>query len=117
MGNRIFKDHLYAQFARVGKALASPARLELLDLLSQGERSVEDIAREAHLSMANTSAHLKVLSHAQVVAAHKQGLHVFYRLADPAVYRLSAALPETGRQPPAAIDRLVATHPHPAHTL
>ena len=55
------------QFARIGKALASPARLELLDLLAQGERSVEDLAREAHLSLANASAHLRVLSHAHVV--------------------------------------------------
>jgi rhodanese-related sulfurtransferase len=110
MGDRAFKDQVYAQFARVGKALASPARLELLDLLSQGERSVDDLAREAHLSLANASAHLKVLSQAQLVAARKRGLHVFYRLADPSAYRLWAALRETGRQQLAEIDRLVATY-------
>jgi rhodanese-related sulfurtransferase/DNA-binding transcriptional ArsR family regulator len=110
VADRAFKEQVYAQFARVGKALASPARLELLDLLSQGERSVEDLAREAHLSLANASAHLKVLSQARLVVGHKQGLRVFYRLADPAVYRLWAALRETGRKQLAEIDRLVATY-------
>src|SRR5439155_1876290 len=66
MGHRIFKDQLYAQFARLGKALASPARLELLDLLAQGERSVEDLAREAALSVTNASAHLQVLQRARL---------------------------------------------------
>ena len=94
----------------MGKALASPARLELLDLLSQGERSVEDLAREAQLSLANASAHLRVLSQARLVGSHKQGLRVYYRLADPAVYRLWAALRETGRRQLAEIDRLVATY-------
>ncbi len=112
MGGRVFKDQVYAQFARIGKALASPSRLELLDLLAQGERSVEDLAREANLSLANASAHLKVLSQAQLVAGHKQGLRVYYRLADPAVYRLWAALRETGRQQLAEIDRLVASYLH-----
>jgi DNA-binding transcriptional ArsR family regulator len=59
MGDRAFKQQLYSEFARIGKALASPTRLELLDLLSQGERPVEDLAREARLSIANTSAHLR----------------------------------------------------------
>jgi rhodanese-related sulfurtransferase len=112
MGERAFKDQVYMQFARIGKALASPARLELLDLLAQGERSVEDLAREAHLSLANASAHLRVLSHAHAVIGRKQGLHVYYRLADPAVYRLWAALRETGRRQLAEVDRLVATHLH-----
>jgi DNA-binding transcriptional ArsR family regulator len=112
MGDRIFKDQLYAQFARLGQAIASPARLELLDLLAQGERPVEDLAREAHLSVANTSAHLKVLRQAHLVVGHKQGLHVFYRLADPTVYGLWAALRDVGRRQLAEIDRLVATYLH-----
>lgn len=112
MGSRAFKDQLYAQFARVGRALASPARLELLDLLGQGERPVEDLAREAHLSLANTSAHLQVLSRARLVAAEKRGLRVYYRLADPAVFSLWAALRETGRRQLAEIDRLVAAYLH-----
>ena len=87
MGDRAFKERLYAQFARLGKALASPARLELLDLLAQGERPVEELAREAGLGVANASAHLQVLAGAQLVASRKAGLRVHYRLADPSVYR------------------------------
>jgi rhodanese-related sulfurtransferase len=108
---------LYAEFARIGKALASPARLELLDLLSQGERPVEDLAREARLSIANTSAHLKVLSQAHLVTSRKQSLYVYYRLAAPAVYQLWAALQDTGRQQLAEIDRLVATFLHGRQSL
>ncbi|HLW02748.1 MAG TPA: metalloregulator ArsR/SmtB family transcription factor, partial [Ktedonobacterales bacterium] len=76
MGDRAFKVNLYSQFARLGKALASPARLELLDLLAQGERSVEDLAQEANLGVANASAHLQALSRAQLVASRKAGLRV-----------------------------------------
>lgn len=110
MGDRLFKDQLYTQFARIGRAIASPARLELLDLLAQGERPVEDLAREGHLSVANASAHLKVLRQAHLVLSRRQGLHVYYRLADPAVYGLWSALLDVGRQQLAEIDRLVATH-------
>ena len=81
--------------------------MELLDLLAQGERSVEELAREAGLSLANASAHLQALARAQLVAARKAGLHVYYRLADPSVYRLWAALREAGSAQLAEIDRLV----------
>jgi rhodanese-related sulfurtransferase len=117
MGQRDFKDQMYAQFARLGKALASPARLELLDLLAQGERPVEELAREAALSIANASAHLKVLHQARLVASRKEGQHVFYRLADPAVYRLWSALRQVGERQLAEIDRLVATYLHEREAL
>jgi len=110
MGQRAFKDQMYAQFARLGKALASPGRLELLDLLAQGERPVDDLAREAALSVANASAHLKVLHQARLVDSRKEGLRVYYRLADPAVYRLWSALRHVGERQLAEIDRLVATY-------
>src|SRR5437588_232513 len=112
MGDRAFKDQAYAQFARIGKAIASPARLELLDLLAQGERPVEDLAHEAGLAVANASAHLKVLRQARLLESRKQGLRVYYRLADPTVYRLWSALRDVGRQQLAEIDRLVATYLH-----
>lgn len=112
MGRRTFKDELYAQFARLGKALASPARLELLDLLAQGERPVEQLAREAALSVANASAHLQVLHRAHLVSSRKDGLRVYYSLADPAVYRLWSALREAGERQLSEIDRLVATYLH-----
>jgi len=110
MGHRIFKDQLYAQFARLGKALASPARLELLDLLAQGERPVEDLAREAALSVANASAHLQVLHRARLVDSRKAGLRVYYRLADASVYRLGSALRHVGERQLSEIDRLVAAY-------
>jgi rhodanese-related sulfurtransferase len=110
MGERAFKSSLYSQFARIGKAFASPARLELLDLLAQGERSVEELAQEAALSMANASAHLQALARAQLVASRKVGLRVYYRLADPSVFRLWVALREVGEQQLAEIDRLVASY-------
>jgi rhodanese-related sulfurtransferase len=110
MGHREFKDQLYGQFARLGKALASPQRLELLDLLAQGERTVEDLAREAALSVANASQHLHILRDARLVDARKAGLYVYYRLADPAVFGLWQALRDVGERQLAEIDRLVETY-------
>ncbi|NIM52654.1 MAG: metalloregulator ArsR/SmtB family transcription factor [Gemmatimonadales bacterium] len=78
---RRFKDAIYEQFSRIGKAAASPRRLELLDLLSQGPRTVEALAQQAGQSVANTSQHLQVLRAARLVEAEKDGLYVTYRLA------------------------------------
>src|SRR5210317_268350 len=83
--NRAFKDAIYEQFARIGKAVSSPRRLELLDLLCQGPRSVEVLAKESGLAVANASQHLQVLRAARLVEAEKEGLYVVYRLADQAV--------------------------------
>lgn len=116
MAHREFKDQLYAQFARIGKALASPQRLELLDLLAQGERTVEDLAREASLPVANASQHLHTLRNAQLVTSRKEGLYVYYRLADSTVFALWQALREVGERQLAEIDRLVETYMrHPEH--
>ena len=86
------KAELYEQFARVGKALASPRRLELLDLLAQGERSVEDLAGAAGLGVTSCSAHLQVLHRARLVATRKHGTRVYYSLASDDVARLHGAL-------------------------
>jgi rhodanese-related sulfurtransferase len=83
------KTVLYEQFARVGKALANPARLELLDLLAQGERSVEDLAGTAHMKVSNTSAQLRMLVAAGLAASRRDGVKVYYRLADPGVTALT----------------------------
>jgi rhodanese-related sulfurtransferase len=83
--NRAFKDAIYEQFARIGKAVSSPKRLELLDLLCQSERTVEVLAKESGLTVANASQHLQVLRTARLVEAEKEGLYVVYRLADTAV--------------------------------
>jgi rhodanese-related sulfurtransferase/DNA-binding transcriptional ArsR family regulator len=92
MDDRGFKDALYEQFARIGHALSTPKRLEILDLLGQGERSVEALASEANLSVPNASQHLKVLRSARLVDSRRAGAYVYYRLADSAVWRLWAAL-------------------------
>jgi rhodanese-related sulfurtransferase/DNA-binding transcriptional ArsR family regulator len=89
---RAFKDAIYEQLARVGKAVASPKRLELLDLLSQGPRSVEALAQETSQSIANVSQHLQVLRAARVVDAQKEGLYTVYRLADEGVGKFFLAL-------------------------
>lgn len=89
---------LYEQLARIGKAVASPPRLELLDLLCQGPRTVEALAREAGLTMANASQHLQILHAARLVEARKDGLFVTYRLADQQVaefYRAIRTLAES----------------------
>jgi rhodanese-related sulfurtransferase/DNA-binding MarR family transcriptional regulator len=79
---RLFKDRVYEQLARIGKAVASPQRLEILELLSQGPRTVESLAQEAHLTVANTSRHLQVLRGARLVEAEKEGVFVRYSLAN-----------------------------------
>ncbi|UQA57452.1 ArsR/SmtB family transcription factor [Polyangium aurulentum] len=83
--HRQFKDAVYEQLARVGKAVAAPKRLELLDLLCQAPRTVETLAELSGLSVANASQHLKVLREARLVTAEKKGLYVEYRPADAQV--------------------------------
>ena len=83
--NRRFKDEIYEQFARIGKAVSSPKRLELLDLICQGPRTVETLAKESSLTVANTSRHLHILRGASLIESHKEGLYVVYQIADPAV--------------------------------
>lgn len=78
---RQFKDDIYEQFSRIGKAVSSPRRLELLDLICQGEKTVEILAREAGLSVANASQHLQTLKAARLIESEKEGLYVKYRPA------------------------------------
>jgi rhodanese-related sulfurtransferase len=86
------KDALYQQLARIGQAVASGPRLALLDLLRQGPRTVEALAMEAGLTLANASQHLKVLRQARLVEAEKRGVFVTYRVADRAVDDFYGAL-------------------------
>jgi rhodanese-related sulfurtransferase/DNA-binding MarR family transcriptional regulator len=104
---RDFKDRLYGEFARIGKALASPHRLEILEVLAQGERTVESLASETGLSIANASRHLQQLRQAQLVLARREGLFVHYRVAGPEVVSLVVALRQTAEQHLAELDRVV----------
>ena len=108
--HRRFKDRLYGQFARIGKAVSNPHRLELLELLAQGPRTVEVLANETGLSMANASQHLQCLREAGLVENEKRGLFVHYRLADPSVFELSRALRTVAENRLAELERLVHEH-------
>ncbi|MFO7893200.1 MAG: metalloregulator ArsR/SmtB family transcription factor [Longimicrobiales bacterium] len=101
------KKELLSQFARIGKAVSSPARLELLDLLAQGEKPVEMLAEQAGLSVTNTSNHLKELRNAALVATRKEGLYVYYRLADPAVYEFLRCLEDIAASQLAEVREIV----------
>ncbi|GGL14482.1 ArsR/SmtB family transcription factor [Deinococcus radiotolerans] len=108
--HRPFKRDLYEQFARVGKALASPARLELLDLLAQAERPVEDLARAADLTVANASQHLQVLRQARLVDVRRDGNLRHYRLAGPEAFRVWQSLRDFGESCVAEVGQLVRTY-------
>jgi rhodanese-related sulfurtransferase len=108
--HREFKDRLFEQFARIGKALASPKRLEILDLLAQGERTVEEIARETAMPVANASQHLQALKGVRMVESRREGLYAYYRLADEDVFRTWKTVRALGQKRLAEIDRVVGTY-------
>jgi rhodanese-related sulfurtransferase len=108
--HREFKDRLFEQFARLGKALASPKRLEIVDLLAQGERSVEEIARETAMSVASASQHLQVRQAARMVDARRAGLYIHYRLSDENVFRTWQAVRALGESRLAEVDRVVEAY-------
>lgn len=103
---RRFKTAIYEQFARISKALASPHRIELVELLAQGPRTVEALARLADMSLANTSQHLQVLRGAGLVEATKEGLFVTYRLADRTVSDLLLSLRAAAEARLAEVERI-----------
>ncbi len=104
------KHHLFSELARVAKALSNGNRLELLEFLAQGPRSVEVLAALAGLSMANTSQHLQQLRQSGLVQAQRDGQHVYYRLAGDDVVGLLTALRAVAGRHVAEVDRLVETY-------
>lgn len=106
---RHFKNLLYEQFARVGKALASPHRLELLDVLAQGERTVEALAEATAMPIANASQHLQVLRAARLVETRRAGVSIYYRLASESVSLLWLFLREVGEIHLAEVEQIVTT--------
>jgi rhodanese-related sulfurtransferase len=104
------KRRIYEQFARIGKALASPTRLELLDLLAQGERSVDALAQQASLEMASTSQHLRALAAARLVETRREGQRVVYRIADPTVVALVHAVREAAHKQLAEVDAVARAY-------
>jgi rhodanese-related sulfurtransferase/DNA-binding transcriptional ArsR family regulator len=100
------KDLLYAQFSRVAKAASNPKRIELLELLAQAERSVEELAAASGMDFSNTSAQLQVLSRARLVESRRDGKRILYRLADETVPRFLVALREISRSRLAEVEQV-----------
>jgi rhodanese-related sulfurtransferase len=107
--HRTFKDEVFRQLARVPKALSSPRRLELVDLLAQAERSVEELAELTEMSVANTSQHLQVLREALLVTVRREGPKAYYALHNEAVFRAWQAMRELGQRQFAELERIVRT--------
>ena len=110
MNHRAVKDRLFAAWADTAKALASPKRVEILDLLAQSERTVDALARETGLTINNTSSHLGVLRTARLVETRKAAQFVFYRLADDAVVALLRAVQALARRRLHEVDHLARTY-------
>jgi rhodanese-related sulfurtransferase len=110
MGNRETKTALFDEFARAAKALGSGRRIELVDVLANGERTVEALAGEVGLSVANTSQHLQVLRQAGLVSGRREGTSIHYRLAAPEVFELWQALRTLAARRLAEVDRLAAAY-------
>jgi rhodanese-related sulfurtransferase/biotin operon repressor len=106
------KRDLYVQFAAVAKAIANEHRLELLELVAQGERSVEALAERAGLSVANASQHLQHLRRAGLVAARRQAKFVLYRLADDAVVMMLRAMHEVAERNVGEVERILRSYFH-----
>lgn len=107
MSTRDTKEALFDGFAQVAKALSNGRRAEIVDVLANGERSVESLAAEVHQSIANTSQHLQILKNAGLVTARRNGTFVYYRLASPDVIGFWRALQGIARETRGDIDRLV----------
>ncbi|MBA4055424.1 MAG: ArsR family transcriptional regulator [Marivirga sp.] len=107
MNKREFKDRVYGELAKITKSMANPHRLEIIELLAQGEFSVEKIAAQTHLSIANASQHLQILKVAQLVDINRQGNFIYYRLSNSNVFKAWKALRELGVERIATIEKLV----------
>lgn len=107
MEKRIFKDKVYSILANMIKAMANPHRLEIIDLLGQGEKSVEEIAVDTNMSIANTSQHLQVLKAANLVEIRRGGNFIHYRLSHDEIYRAWQAMRELGLERMAEMERLM----------
>ncbi|MGH9205820.1 MAG: ArsR/SmtB family transcription factor [Acidimicrobiales bacterium] len=110
MADRAAKDALFDGLAEVAKALASGRRAEIVDLLAQGERSVEDVAAEIDQSVANTSHHLRAMAQAGLVSTRREGTRIFYRLSSERVSEAWAALRDVAAEHVAGIERLAAAY-------
>jgi rhodanese-related sulfurtransferase/DNA-binding transcriptional ArsR family regulator len=107
MNKREFKDKVYGELAKITKALANPHRIEIIELLAQGDYSVEDISIQTSLSIANTSQHLQTLKAAQLVDITRNGNFIHYRLANTNVFKAWKALRDLGLERIASVEKIV----------
>ena len=107
MNKRQFKDKVFGELARITKSMANPHRTEIIELLAQGEVSVEQIAEQTNLSIANASQHLQVLRQSQLVEVNRQGNFIFYRLSNDNVFKTWKALRDLGVERIAAVENVV----------
>ena len=117
MSLRASNDRLFAAWADIAKGLSSPKRIELLDMLAQGERSVEALAEGAHLRLANASAHLLALKRARLVESRKEAQFVFYRLADDGVVRVLREIQALARDRARAVESVLLDYLESRDTL
>jgi ArsR family transcriptional regulator len=117
MSSRSPKAAVFAGFAEIAKALGHVHRLEILELLAQGERNVEALAERAGLSIANASQHLRLMRQAGLLASHRSGKHILYRLSDPAVLDLVSALHRVGERNLAEVREVIAGYFHTRDAL
>ncbi len=110
MSGRATKEALFDGFAQVAKALANGRRAEIVDVLANGERSVESLAEEVHQSIANTSQHLQILKNAGLLSTRRDGTFVYYRPTSPEVVRFWRGLQDIARESRADIERLVGQY-------
>lgn len=110
MSSGSFKQDLFAQFARVGKALGNGNRLELLEFIAQGERSVEELSKVAGLTVANASQHLQHLRQAGLIKCRKEGLKVYYSISDDDVLALFGVLRQVAERHLAEVEQLINTY-------
>jgi rhodanese-related sulfurtransferase/DNA-binding transcriptional ArsR family regulator len=110
MADRAAKDALYEGFAEVAKAMASGRRAEIVDLLAQGERSVDDIADEIGQTVANTSHHLRAMARAGIVATRSEGTRIYYSLASERVGEMWAAMRDVAAEHVAGLEKLASAY-------
>src|SRR5918994_858713 len=111
VADRLAKDALFEAFAEVAKAMGSGRRAEILDVLAQGERSVEEVAGEIGQSVANTSHHLRALARGGLVITRRDGTRIYYALTSDRVGELWAAVRDVAEAHVAGLDRLAAAYP------
>jgi len=107
MDKRIFKEKVYSLLAKMIQAMANPRRLEIIDLLGQGEKSVDQLAKETHMAIANASQHLQVLKAANLVDVRREGNFIYYRLAHDEIYKSWQTMRQLGLERIAEMDKII----------